>query len=379
MALSRPSRTTTLLMLIAVCMLILNIVVFWPFSTNGSMNFTVPDGSPEEILRFVRRLEKRKPKFFSQEDQISYIKNVNRALFTAGDKILAQKPAEKYLGTAVELKLGALTMLAANDIDNSADEAMELVQEYKADKRPAVSKMAENFWTPIRVINSPKLNAEERENLIEELVATVGKTKFSEQAIGNVINLGSVLLKTGHPDDAGKIYDSLAKVASESNDPKIRPNAERFLAMGRYLRLPGGKMHLEGKLLTGEMLDWESYRGKVVLVDYWATWCGPCLQELPNVKANYKKYHSKGFEVVAVNLDESRKAVERFVAQEKLPWPQLFDEKSGVTWSHPMALYYAINSVPTAILVGKDGKVVSMHAQGPELSKQLEKLLGKGS
>lgn len=379
MALPRPSRTTTLLMLVAVCMVILNIVVFWPLSSGGNMDFTVPDGPPEVILKFVKRLENRKPKFASQDEFVAYVEKVNRALFDAGDKILAQKPSEKYLGTAVELKLGALTMLAANNIGNTADEAMDLVQEYKGDKRPAVARMADNFWTPIRILNVPKMKSKERAALIEELVATVAKSKFSEQSTGNIVNLASALLKNGHPDEAGEIYDSLAKVASESTDPKIRPNAERFLAMGRYLRLPGEKMHVEGKLLTGEMIDWESYRGKVVLVDYWATWCGPCLQELPNVKANYKKYHSKGFEVVAVNLDESRKAVERFVAQEKLPWPQLFDEKKGTTWNHPMALYYAINSVPTAILVDKDGKVVSMHAHGEELSKQLEKLLGKGS
>lgn len=377
MALPRPSRTTTLLMLVAVCMVILNIVVFWPMSSGGGLDFTVPDGSPEVILKFVKRLENRKPKFANQNEFVEYVEKVNRALFAAGDKILAQKPSEKYLGTAVELKLGALLMLAANNIGNAADEAMDLVQEYKADKRPAVARMAENFWTPIRIINLPQMDAKARAAFIDELVATVAKSKFSEQSTGNIVNLASALLKNGHPDEAGTIYDSLAEIASESTDPKIRPNAERFLAMGRYLRLPGKKMHLEGKLLTGEMLDWESYRGKVVLVDYWATWCGPCLQELPNVKANYNKYHSKGFEVVAVNLDESRKAVERFVAQEKLPWPQLFDEKKGTTWKHPMALYYAINSVPTAILVDKEGTVVSMQAYGAELSKQLEKLLGK--
>jgi thiol-disulfide isomerase/thioredoxin len=90
-------------------------------------------------------------------------------------------------------------------------------------------------------------------------------------------------------------------------------------------------------MLDGSQLDWKSYRGKVVLVDFWATWCGPCRAEVPNVMKMYRDYHDKGFEVLGISLDDRREQAESYIKQEEIPWPTMFSDKSSERgWRHPM-------------------------------------------
>lgn len=350
-----------------------------PAAAEGNPDFTIPDGTPAEILEFVEGLKKRQPGFANQKERVDYAIRMQRAFIAAGDKILAQDIKDEDAVVAVQLKMGALTLLAINDIEETPREAMEAATMYRADKRPAVVKAIEPFWGTIRVAiigSTPELA---RKELAAEFLAAVADSKFSQKSIRDATQLGNALADKGHSDEAGAFYDSLAKLARESDDPKFQENVERFEGIARRMRLPGSFMNLEGKLLGGGDLDWSTYRGKVVLVDFWATWCGPCIGELPNVKENYKKYHEKGFEVIGISLDRSRAPLDKFVESQELPWAQLYDEvvQTGKGWNHPMARHYGINSIPAAILVDKEGNVVSLKARGEELTTQLEKLLGK--
>ena len=113
----------------------------------------------------------------------------------------------------------------------------------------------------------------------------------------------------------------------------------------------------------------------MVLIDFWATWCGPCRAALPSVKAAYKKYHERGFDVVGISIDQDRKALEEFITQYELPWVTLHDETGE--GSHPVADYYGVLSIPTMILVGRDGKVISTHARGDQLEELLTAQFGE--
>lgn len=341
--------------------------------------FTVPDGTPNEIIAFVENLKKRKPKFKNNEEATEFAVNAQKAFISAGDKILNQETSPEVAANAAKMKMTAYFMLAEAQIEDFSKQLITEVNKLKQDKRPGLAQLGEMMWRPAQVLTAPTMSSSEREKLTEELFADLPKANYSQSSVGAVVQLANTLGSAGKPQEGGAIYDRLAKIASESKDANFRSNADVFQATGRRIQLPGNKIELNGKTLAGNELNWDSFRGKVVLVDYWATWCSPCVRELPNVKKNYEKYHAKGFDVIGISLDESRKTLQEFVDKEKIPWTQMFDDSKDVGWAHPMARYYGISSVPTAILVDKDGTVVSMSARGEELSALLEKLLGKAN
>ena len=112
----------------------------------------------------------------------------------------------------------------------------------------------------------------------------------------------------------------------------------------------------------------------IVIVDFWATWCPPCLAEIPNVQKLYEKYHAAGFEVLGYSVDRDLEALEKFEEERKLPWKTASRKLSTDAEKDYVNLsdYYGVESIPTMILVGKDGKVISTEARGAELKRLLE-------
>ena len=111
------------------------------------------------------------------------------------------------------------------------------------------------------------------------------------------------------------------------------------------------------KDLAGQPLSVGKFKGKVVLVDFWATWCGPCMEEMPNVQAAYAKYHDKGFEIVGISLDENADALKKTLAEKNMTWPQYFDGKG---WDGALPQRYGI---------------VAQDLRGPQLDAALQKLI----
>jgi len=111
----------------------------------------------------------------------------------------------------------------------------------------------------------------------------------------------------------------------------------------------------------------------VVLVDFWATWCGPCVKEIPNVRAAYEKLSAKGFEIVGISFDQQLDALQRFVEKEKMPWPQYFDGKG---WENNFGREFGITGIPAMWLVDKKGNLRDMNAR-EDLVAKVEKLLAE--
>jgi thiol-disulfide isomerase/thioredoxin len=116
------------------------------------------------------------------------------------------------------------------------------------------------------------------------------------------------------------------------------------------------------------------YRGKYLLVDFWASGCGPCRKENPNYVSAYRKYNGKGFEILAVSLDDDRKAWIKAINDDKLTWAHVSDLQS---WQNSVALLYGVRAVPRNFLLDRSGKIIAKDLRGEDLGLFLEQLMNK--
>jgi thiol-disulfide isomerase/thioredoxin len=154
-------------------------------------------------------------------------------------------------------------------------------------------------------------------------------------------------------------------------DPPKEP--ERF---DPRLKVGAVPLAISGKDLAGKPVTLAQYKGKVLLIDFWATWCGPCVAEMPNVIAAYKKYHAQGFEILGVSLDQanSKDKLTAFMTKNKMTWRQIYD---GKYWQAANAQAYGVQSIPFTLLIGKDGKIAAVAARGEELAPAIAAALKK--
>lgn len=140
----------------------------------------------------------------------------------------------------------------------------------------------------------------------------------------------------------------------------------------RRIELKGKPLKLAGPSLTGGNIDIAQLRGKVTVVLFWATWCQPCLEDLPQMRALYQQYKAKGLEVVGVCLDVDKQGVDEFIAQHKIPWPHIF-QPGG--FESPVASDYGIITLPTVFVVDREGRVASRGASLQDLKAMLPEML----
>lgn len=171
-------------------------------------------------------------------------------------------------------------------------------------------------------------------------------------------------MKLEQLDQLRAVQAAAREHAPQQGQPRAREEANEFV---------GKPLDLKFTNPDNTSVDLADLRGKVVLIDFWATWCGPCMKEVPNVVAAYKKYHDKGFEIIGISLDKHRDTMLRITREKEMTWPQYFD---GKEWNNEISSSFHIQSIPTMWLVNKRGIVATTNAR-VNLDDQVAKLLAE--
>jgi peroxiredoxin len=128
----------------------------------------------------------------------------------------------------------------------------------------------------------------------------------------------------------------------------------------------------DGPTPTGDRIALESFRGKVVIIDFWASWCRPCRIENPNLVRLYKRMHDKGLEIVGVSLDRNKASWERAIADDGLTWNHVSNLQY---WADPIAQLYSVRAIPAAFVLDSEGRIVAKNLRGAQLDAKIEALL----
>jgi thiol-disulfide isomerase/thioredoxin len=167
--------------------------------------------------------------------------------------------------------------------------------------------------------------------------------------------------------------EPLLKKLSNSPNERVSAQAKSMLQQRQFmLELKKKPLDLKFTATDGTQVDATKLRGKVVLLDFWASWCGPCMADAPHVVEVYKKLRERGFEIIGISFDEDKTAMESAIKNTGMTWPHHFDGKG---WQSEMGQRFGVRSIPSTWLFDKQGKLREHGLRGKELEARIENLL----
>ncbi|MEQ2010009.1 MAG: TlpA disulfide reductase family protein [Limisphaerales bacterium] len=253
-------------------------------------------------------------------------------------------------------------------------------------RRGDTSRLAQLEKVETEILADPKKSPEEKFRLRMQGVDRNAGLKQAEgmDAMLAEFEKGARALQKDFPERK-EVFEMLYAVAMRSDGAKATAIAKEIAASGAEPQVKeaaaallkktermGKPVVIKFTAVDGRKVELAKMKGKVVLIDFWATWCGPCVAEIPKIKAAYEKLNPKGFEIIGISLDEEKDALLALVKQKQMPWPQFFEDKG----ENRFAKEFDISSIPVLWLVDKHGNLVDMNAR-EGLEKKVEKLLAE--
>jgi thiol-disulfide isomerase/thioredoxin len=297
----------------------------------------------------------------------------------AAERILESKPEGARRTFAVVAILDSLHQWADLEQSDTAQKRLEtMAAKSAADEDKRISADAKFYLLEQRVLKSDDIAVADLPKLLDEVKESLGGQELDEKHIR--IASGVVHIINRLPEeDAAKRLEEFGNLFAKSQDQQLARYGMHLVhnmksETARASDWVGKKMEVAGTTAEGGKFELSQYKDKIVLIDFWATWCGPCRASLPGLKETYEKYHKQGFEVVGISLDNDLGALAELIEQEKIPWVNIVGEQKDGQMAFPLAEKYGINAIPTAFLIDKDGKIVADDLRGSDVEAQIEKL-----
>lgn len=335
--------------------------------------FDIPEGDNDVLLQFVAEAPGR---MLSSADE----EKGGLAITTAAEKVLKNNPTPEQRLVAAEAMFYWLQRLQSVYSREAAEVQLYWklrLGDYEKIEDEKLAELVARYRLINQALSWNQLRIDQREEFAGQLTSYFVDRPLDEADLETAQQVAQAILNSGDRPATVETYRSLAQILKSSSQPDIVSEAAKLDGMGHRLESVGQEITIEATKLDGEPLDWAAYRGKVVLIDYWATWCGPCVAELPNIRKLYDIYHQRGFDVIGVSVDTDQAELKSFVEKNQIPWTITFhDDAEAAGLSQPLALQFGISTVPVALLVDQEGRLISLEARGADLASWLEKLLG---
>ncbi len=357
-------------------------------SSDGSEFVIAKDATPEQLVKQATSLLSTEIAFESEKEYSAWVAKMLQTVGQIADRILTLKPTDEYFVEAISLKGQVLCYQAS--LDSSILPQLKKYADALANNKRVQSledgRNATLAFTGV-YLQAVVADIAERQGTAKELAAAMNEVdafvkahpETSDMTVDLVFPVQVIAANLENSKLPDQIWAPIRKTLAASDAPEAQNALMMLDGTIRYSQLVGATFEWQGCDAKGKKFDAETVKGRVIVVDFWASWCQQSAEYHEQLKKLYDLYHAQGFEIVSYNLDPKLEDMEAYLTKNQLPWIILSDRATVDAKETSLAAYYGIGEIPTMILIGGDGKVASTDLSLESLAATLQNVFSKSA